>query len=461
MKKKLILSVVTILIILICGISFADEWRGSDEEGWWYSFSNGGYAKNQWLTINNTKYYFDASGYMATGWKQINGQWYYFNSSGKYATGWFTTNNKWYYADKNGAMQTGWLKLNDNWYYLSNSGDMVTGWNYIGTWYYFKSTGEMATGWFKDDGNWYYADKDGAYQTGWLQYNDTWYYLNSDGSMAIGFTDISGVTYYFDQSGAMKTGWVTIDDSTYYFRSSGEMARDTIIDKKYYINADGKWIKQTLTADKDSIIISDGNSTVVNISFLLSGTLTYNVSTNKDILSLEWGGWNNHITTLTITPKKAGSTIITISNNVNSEQIVIPVNITAIKWTTKDANTMMKLLNNTLDESNDSLRYGSMYLKYNRSSYGSSMLTYHKSSGKYLKEAIDFASERVDLPSSSGSTFKQLLNDAYAIYTESLNSETYLELDIYVLKYSQSLVPVSDLFTKFAKAILNELAQGT
>ena len=326
MKKKLIISLVAILIILICAVSFADEWRGSDEEGWWYSLSNGGYAKNQWLTIGGQKYYFNSSGYMATGWETINGNWVFFDKSGKMATGWFSYNGDWYYADKNGAMKTGWLELNKKWYYLQSSGAMATGWYKVGTWYYFKESGEMATGWFEDDGKWYYADEDGAYQTGWLKSGNTWYYLKPDGSMATGFTDIDGETYYFNSDGAMMTGWIQVGEDFYYcytdFESTGKdygktvgvLAKDNVIGDSF-VDSEGKYVNNPLSADKTEITIGIGGTDKISLSKpSAQGYIKYTIG-NSNIVSIQYDKDSSSPKLLQyiLTAKKEGTTTITFS----------------------------------------------------------------------------------------------------------------------------------------------------
>ena len=97
------------------------KWK-QDKKGWWYSYSDGSYAKSQWLQIGKKWYYFNANGYMAKGWKQIGKKWYYFGT--------------------NGAMRTGWQKISGKWYYFLSSGSMVTGTKKIkGTEYHFDSKG--------------------------------------------------------------------------------------------------------------------------------------------------------------------------------------------------------------------------------------------------------------------------------------------------------------------------------
>ena len=121
---------VLLCVLLIAGLlpnasdsveAASGKWR-HDSGGWWYSYSGGGYAQNEWVKISGKWYHFDGKGYMQTGWKKINGSWYYFSTSG--------------------AMQTGWKKLNGEWYYFDRSGEMVTGTKIIGgVRYHFDSNG--------------------------------------------------------------------------------------------------------------------------------------------------------------------------------------------------------------------------------------------------------------------------------------------------------------------------------
>ncbi len=207
-----------------------------NSNGWWYSWNDGTYPKNQFETIGGTDYYFNASGYMVTGWQKINGSWYYFSGNGAKQTGWQSIGGKWYYFDENGVMEANEWVGN---YYLGAGGAMVTGWQKIG-------------------GVWYYFSGSGAKQTGWQKISNTWYYFDESGVMQTGRTDVRGKVYYFSAGGAMQTGWQKIDNKWYYFEGngamavskwagnyylteSGEMAVNQWIGK-YYVGADGKWI---------------------------------------------------------------------------------------------------------------------------------------------------------------------------------------------------------------------------
>ena len=132
------LLVVFLAIILISDGSEAatGKWR-KDKTGYWYSYPDGSYARNEWIKDKNRWYYLNEKGYVQTGWKKLSGKWYYFAGSGAMQTGWKKLTGKWYYFAGSGVMQTGWKKLSGKWYYFTESGEMVTGWIEIGNIPYF------------------------------------------------------------------------------------------------------------------------------------------------------------------------------------------------------------------------------------------------------------------------------------------------------------------------------------
>jgi hypothetical protein len=134
-------------------------------KGWWYTYSDGSYAKSAWVKDGGKWYYFDGSGYMVTGWKKISGKWYYFNTSGAMQTGWKQINGKWYFF-ANGVMSTGWKKINGKWYFFAN-GAMSIRWKKIsGKWYYFSDDGIMMTGTQNINGKKYVFSSDGIWLEG-------------------------------------------------------------------------------------------------------------------------------------------------------------------------------------------------------------------------------------------------------------------------------------------------------
>ena len=125
--------------------SHKSSWK-KNSKGWWYGDKTGWYAKDRWLKIDGVKYYFNSKGYMQIGWKTIGKNKYYFNSKGIYATGWKRIHGKNYYFGSNGAMKTGWVKISKKWYYFNSKGIMLVGWKTISNQkYYFNSKGIMLT----------------------------------------------------------------------------------------------------------------------------------------------------------------------------------------------------------------------------------------------------------------------------------------------------------------------------
>ena len=210
-------------------------WK-KNSNGWWYSWNDGTYPKDQFVTIGSADYYFNTSGYMVTGWQKIDGKWYYFGGSGAMVTGWQSIGGKWYFFDENGEMAVNeWIGN----YYLGAGGAMVTGWQKIdGSWYYFNSSGAKQTDWQKIGSTWYFLDENGVMQTGLTDVRGRVFYFSAGGAMQTGWQKIDGVWYYFEGNGVMAVNkWV----GNYYLTESGEMAVNQWIGK-YYVGADGKWI---------------------------------------------------------------------------------------------------------------------------------------------------------------------------------------------------------------------------
>lgn len=74
-----------------------------NENGWWYSYSAGGYPAGCWELIGNDWYHFDTQGYMETGWIWDGAAWYYLQENGAMLKNCWISN---YYVGENGAMYT-------------------------------------------------------------------------------------------------------------------------------------------------------------------------------------------------------------------------------------------------------------------------------------------------------------------------------------------------------------------
>ena len=191
-RVKWVYGVAILLCFLVISVfankeSVAEAKSGKwmkDSKGYWYSYSDGTYAKKEWIKSGGKWYYLNEKGYMQTGWKKIGSKWYWFAKNGAMQTGWKKISGKWYWFAKNGAMQTGWKKLSGKWYWFMNSGVMQTGWKKLSNkWYCFADSGAMNTGWKT---------------IGWNRY-----YFSSDGVMATGNVTINGTVYRFSKNGVL------------------------------------------------------------------------------------------------------------------------------------------------------------------------------------------------------------------------------------------------------------------
>lgn len=188
MKK--ILATAAMMTILAAVPAMAAEWK-QDAVGWYYEYSTGGYAKNEILEIDGSKYCFDANGYMVTGWKMVDGSWHYFNSDGRMPMGWIQDNGKWYYLNSDGSMKIGWFNDGKNMYYFYNAADAQSLRNAV------------------------------------------------EGAMAIGYIQVNGVTYYFDGSGKLDTKQTPTEQNGIRYRNQEGVFQWENINKK------NDWIQYT------------------------------------------------------------------------------------------------------------------------------------------------------------------------------------------------------------------------
>ncbi len=75
-----------------------------DSKGYWYSFSDGSYAKSTWLQDKGKWYHFDSRGYMQTGWLTLGSNTYYFGADGAMVTGLVNIDGKTYNFNSNGVL---------------------------------------------------------------------------------------------------------------------------------------------------------------------------------------------------------------------------------------------------------------------------------------------------------------------------------------------------------------------
>ena len=125
--KKLVVAALATTMCLgsaITAFAVSGTWK-QDSTGWWYSYSDGTYAKKKWVEIDKNYYYFDDNGYMVE--KQYrDGYWVDENGirSSKYRGGvWKTDKTGKWFEDTTGYYPTScWLVIDGDYYYFDNSG---------------------------------------------------------------------------------------------------------------------------------------------------------------------------------------------------------------------------------------------------------------------------------------------------------------------------------------------------
>lgn len=86
-------------------------------------------------------------------------------------------------------------------------------------------------------------DKSSNVKTGWKKIDDKWYYYDSNSVLQKSkWINTNSKWYYFGTDGVMQTSkWIS---GKYYVKDDGTMAISEWVDAgKYYVGADGKWIK--------------------------------------------------------------------------------------------------------------------------------------------------------------------------------------------------------------------------
>lgn len=98
------------------------------------------------------------------------------------------------------------------------------------------------------DGHYKYKKANGSYCANeWLDVNGSSYFFDGTGIMCTGWKSFTnGSVYYFNpENGAMvKNKWVAQDGKSYYMQNDGTMARNTTIDNKYQVDANGVYVKK-------------------------------------------------------------------------------------------------------------------------------------------------------------------------------------------------------------------------
>ncbi len=114
MTKRLKIIILAFVVTITLGLSvcivdtfrskaMSEGWRESGG-GWWYEFSDGSYAKSEYIN----GYWLDSAGWYDSAWDAA---WF------KDSNGWWYQSGSWYPVDE-------WVKIDKKWYYFNSSGYM-------------------------------------------------------------------------------------------------------------------------------------------------------------------------------------------------------------------------------------------------------------------------------------------------------------------------------------------------
>ena len=280
-----------------------------------YKNEDGIFVRNDWYEINGGKYYFDGNGYLLTN-QWINDE-YLVDENGKLVTNyWYEENGKTYYLGPDGKYYKDDIyKIDGKEYLFDDKGALVKDTVSVDTKNDNKITlidkrGIMV----KDEGLYelslgkFYVDKDGyVIENGWKNINGNdryfgelgvmvdngfalakdvkkstdseakkWCYIKDESGKTVVVTNDwvqkSGKWYYAGDDGILLSNeWKKIDDDEYYFKDQCDMAVNEFVDGIYYVDENGKKVKNI-----------EKNISGVNYSFDANGKANKKVTSKTE-----------------------------------------------------------------------------------------------------------------------------------------------------------------------------------
>ena len=254
---------------------------------------DGRLARNGWISLYDRVYYAKGSGELLKGAQTIDGKKYYFSSYGVMQTGFMKVDGKLYYYGNDGARiggerKDGWNKIGGQWYYISDGWVIGNGKQVIDSKTYYFISGKLCTNYVNDSTYEIYGKNGELITGGWVKLNQNWFYVDPEIGTYVRYTnrEIDGKNYFFDYYGRLRTGtiqesnyvittdadgavkkmeqlkpgwnlvngeysYVTKDGNYYYtgwvgnyYVSYGKLQTNTVVDRDYLVDADGKWVKK-------------------------------------------------------------------------------------------------------------------------------------------------------------------------------------------------------------------------
>ena len=151
-------------------------------------------------------------------------------------------------VEKNGVRMVAVILKSKSTHYEDTKKMLDYGYQYVNTEKSgITSTGKQTTAghWVQDNGSWRYEFADGTKAVGTIYTIDAADFgFDADGKMVTGWKMFGTEWHYFETNGKMvKSAWRQDSGKWFYLDAEGKIAKNTTIDNKYVVGADGAWVQ--------------------------------------------------------------------------------------------------------------------------------------------------------------------------------------------------------------------------
>ena len=151
-------------------------------------------------------------------------------------------------VEKNGVRMVAVILKSKSTHYEDTKKMLDYGYQYVNT----EKSGSTSAGkqttaghWVQDNGSWRYEFADGTKAVGTIYTIDAADFgFDTDGKMVTGWKMFGTEWHYFETNGKMvKSAWRQDSGKWFYLDAEGKIAKNTTIDNKYVVGADGAWVQ--------------------------------------------------------------------------------------------------------------------------------------------------------------------------------------------------------------------------
>ena len=262
-------------------------------ENRYFASADGKLYRNRTISFGNIKYALGNTGEVIKGIVNVAGELYYAdpdkNGEISSSVGWIDIDGKSYFAKYGGALyRDRTISFGATMYAMGTEGYKLMGIVKVNGINYYANPVEngvirLSPGWFYVNGKAYFSSPTGAlYTSRILTFGNIAYAVGKDSAKIEGgiFT-LNGEYYYADSTNngqvRLEVGWLNLDDKTYFVGPGGKFYHNQFItfgNTAYYLNSDGSIVKNQFT--KDGVVITPNSRT---------GEINYNEYLQADVIA--------------------------------------------------------------------------------------------------------------------------------------------------------------------------------